>query len=286
MPDYCRSKCWNAASPVPTVAQHRSTLAVNCLENYLRMESFSVEGSDGKVEKIYPWDSATPALIVASRMAFWIPDCLAVVACGSSGRSACSHSSGRCARSFPCPAHLASAALWWSSDSSWDCVECWKEEEAKSQVKPRRRDDDGARTCSAIPCWRRYDNMDNFWRCRSRCRTASVACLARPLSIAQSIERSCTVASPSLTRCRMLTVPWIPKNEQKLKKVHAHHQISSPCRWSCDCCVRCSVVNRSRDSCCDAGWWDMSWPPTWCRWAMGTGSWCSSALPPAPGWKS
>lgn len=36
MPDYCRSRCWSAESRGQIVAQHRSILAVNCLENYLK----------------------------------------------------------------------------------------------------------------------------------------------------------------------------------------------------------------------------------------------------------
>lgn len=68
-------------------------------------------------------------------------------------------------------------------------------------------------TCFAILCWRLYGSMDSFWRCKSRSRTASAACRAPQLSIAQSVERSCKEAFPSLIQFLTSRVPWIPESD-------------------------------------------------------------------------
>lgn len=111
-------------------------------------------------------------------------------------------------------------------------------------------------TCFAILCLRPCGSKDNFWRCRSRCRTTSVAYLALPLSIAQSVERSCTVVSPFLNLLLMLMVQWIPekKNNNRINSLlKGLSRDFLPCRWSYDCCAHYFVESRSHDSYCDAG---------------------------------
>lgn len=73
---------------------------------------------------------------------------------------------------------------------------------------------------SAIPCWRRSDNMDSSWRWTSRCRWAWAACPGRRWCSARWAARSCTAASPS-PGWPMLRGAGIPtKKFQKNKKIY------------------------------------------------------------------
>lgn len=110
------------------------------------------------------------------------------------------------------------------------------------------------------------------WRCRYR--------LHNQLSVA--VRRLFQLWSRSWCRwCREFLRKFLHDSFVLTAKL-----INLPYHWSCYCYVHYFVVNKSHDSCCDAGWWDKNWPPTWCRWATGTDSWCSSKHLPVQGSKS